>query len=144
MSNAASPGTMPSLYISIGIARAADAVYEFLHQPVNFPLWASGLASGLRRAADAAADANEWIAAGPEGDVRVRFASRNGYGVVDHLVILPDGQRISIPLRVIANGTGSDVVLTLFRLPAMSDEIFARDADWVRRDLARLKALLEA
>ena len=34
-------------------------------------------------------------------------------------------------------------MLTLFRGPGMTDETFARDADWVRRDLAALKRLLE-
>jgi hypothetical protein len=32
------------------------------------------------------------------------------------------------------------VALTLFRQPGMSDEQFAADADWVRRDLAALAA----
>lgn len=137
-------GLLPSLYISVAIARDAAAVYDFLHRPENFPLWASGLASGLRPAADGAADTQDWIASGPEGEVRVHFTARNDLGVVDHVVTLADGQRISIPLRVIANGAGCDVVLTLFRLPAMADDLFARDADWVRRDLARLRALLEA
>jgi hypothetical protein len=134
---------LPSLHISIWIDRDLATVYDFLHQPENFPSWASGLASGLRRAVDAAASDNDWIAAGPDGEVRVRFAPRNDFGVVDHLVTLPTGQVMSIPLRVIANGGGSEVTLTLFHLPEMSDAVFARDADWVRRDLARLKEILE-
>ena len=39
--------------------------------------------------------------------------------------------------------TGSEVIFTLFRLPGMTDEAFARDAEWVERDLRALKALLE-
>jgi hypothetical protein len=35
-------------------------------------------------------------------------------------------------------------MLTLFRLPDMSDADFARDAEWVARDLAALKVLLES
>jgi hypothetical protein len=47
-------------------------------------------------------------------------------------------------MRVIANGMDSEVMLTLFRVPGMSDEKFAADAQWVMRDLNRLKELLEA
>jgi len=47
-------------------------------------------------------------------------------------------------MRVIANGTGSEVIFTLFRLPEMTAEDFARDAEWVERDLRALKALLES
>jgi hypothetical protein len=36
-------------------------------------------------------------------------------------------------MRVIANGTGSEVLFTLFRLPDMTVEAFARDAEWVER-----------
>jgi hypothetical protein len=48
------------------------------------------------------------------------------------------------PMRAVANGSGSEVVFTLYRRPEMSEAEFARDADWVASDLARLKALLEA
>jgi hypothetical protein len=139
--------SFPSLYLSIWIDRDPGAVYNFLHRPENFPLWASGLASGLRPAPASgdrpAADSGDWLAAGPEGEVRIRFSPRNDHGVADHWVFLPVGQVVFVPLRVIANGSGSEVTLTLFRLAEMSDEIFARDADWVRRDLARLKEVLE-
>jgi hypothetical protein len=47
-------------------------------------------------------------------------------------------------MRVIANGTGSELIFTLFRLSDMADEKFAEDAEWVLRDLNALKRLLEA
>ena len=132
----------PSLPLSIWIARDCASVYDFLHRPENFPLWASGLAGGLA-CRSSGTDDGEWVAAGPAGEIRIRFSPRNAYGVVDHWVTLPDGKVISVPLRVIANNGGSEVTLTLFRLPEMSDETFARDADWIRRDLATLKDVLE-
>jgi hypothetical protein len=79
----------------------------------------------------------------PEGDVRERFSPENPYGVLDHWVTLSDGTRLSIPLRVVTNGEGAEVTLTLFRAPGMDDATFVRDQDWVARDLAALKALLE-
>jgi hypothetical protein len=50
---------------------------------------------------------------------------------------------IYIPMRVVSNGSGSELLLTLFRLPEMTDEKFAADAQWVMRDLAAVKNLLE-
>jgi hypothetical protein len=35
------------------------------------------------------------------------------------------------------------VQFTLFRVPGMTDEKFAADAQWVERDLGKLKALVE-
>jgi hypothetical protein len=123
--------------VTVSIARPAAEVYAFAHRPESFPQWAAGLGAGLVR------DGEDWIAHGPEGDVRVRFSPENPYGVLDHWVTLPDGTRLSIPLRVVANGEGAEVTLTLFRAPGMDDATFVRDQDWVARDLAALKALLE-
>ena len=50
-----------------------------------------------------------------------------------------------VQLRVLfANGDSCEVTFTLFRLPGMDDEKFTADAAWVKRDLQKLKDLLEA
>jgi hypothetical protein len=54
------------------------------------------------------------------------------------------GVEVYVPLRVVANGDGSELTLTLFRQPQMSDDKFEADSEWVQRDLATLKRLLEA
>jgi hypothetical protein len=123
--------------LSIRIKRPAAEAYEFLSLPENFPKWASGLGKSLRQAG------GDWIAETPEGPATVRFSERNSYGVLDHSVRLPRGQSVYIPLRVVAHGDGCELVLTLFRQPAMSDEKFAADAQWVMRDLEAAKRILE-
>ncbi|KQY29606.1 polyketide cyclase [Caulobacter sp. Root487D2Y] len=124
--------------ITVSIARPAAEVYAFARRPESFPKWAAGLGAGLTR------DGDRWIAHGPDGDVQVRFSPENVHGVLDHWVTLPDGTELSIPLRVVANGDGAEVTLTLFRPPGMDDAAFERDQGMVAQDLARLKALLEA
>jgi hypothetical protein len=46
-------------------------------------------------------------------------------------------------MRVIADGSGCEVVFTLRRPPGMSDEDFGGDAAAVAADLTRLKQVLE-
>jgi hypothetical protein len=75
--------------------------------------------------------------------VQLRFADRNTLGVLDHRVTLSSGVEIVVPMRVIANGAGSEVLFTLFQTPGMSDDAFERDAKQVEQDLAALKAVLE-
>ncbi|SDQ90860.1 hypothetical protein SAMN05444161_1037 [Rhizobiales bacterium GAS191] len=129
--------TQPSRTLSVRIERAFGETYDFLAEPQNFPQWASGLGQSF-----AFAD-GVWTAQTPLGTVRIAFTPRNGFGVLDHRVTLPGGADVEVPMRVIANGEGSEVLFTLFRLPDMSPEKFAEDAAWVERDLATLKALLE-
>ena len=129
--------TFESRTVTVRIARPQPDVYDFTSAPENFPRWASGLARSLKKVE------GEWIADTSEGPVKVRFTERNDFGILDHHVAVRPGVDIYIPMRVIANGTGSEVSLTLFRLPDMTDEAFARDAEWGERDLRALKALLE-
>ena len=124
--------------LSVRINRDACEVYDFASVPENFPKWASGLGKSLTNVH------GEWIARTPQGPVKVRFTKRNDFGVLDHYVIPEQSPEIYIPMRVIANGKGSEILFTLFRLPGMSDEKFAEDAEWVMRDLTALKKLLEA
>ncbi|BBU32197.1 polyketide cyclase (plasmid) [Burkholderia sp. THE68] len=124
---------METQTITVTIARDWRELYDAIWRPEVFPTWASGLAqSTLEDMGD------HWRARGPEGDVTIRFTEHNAFGVMDHRVYLPNGDEVHVPLRVYQNGAGAEVALTLFRQPGMSDEKFAADADWVRRDLAAL------
>jgi hypothetical protein len=61
---------------------------------------------------------------------------------MDHTVCLRTGAEIPVPMRVVANGDGAEVMLTLFRQPGVSVEAFEHDANWVRRDLNQLRDML--
>ncbi|OWT56739.1 polyketide cyclase [Candidimonas nitroreducens] len=129
---------LQSKVITCFVRRGARELYEMLWKPESFPLWASGLSnSSLER------DSQGWRAQGPEGPIRIRFSDYNEFGVMDHWVDLGAGRVVYVPLRIVANEEGSEVMLTLFRQPHMSDAKFAEDEAWVGKDLAGLKALAE-
>jgi hypothetical protein len=128
---------LEALTLGISIGRPWQQVYDAIWRPEDFPRWASGLStSSLEK------DGDSWRAAGPEGTVRIRFTDHNPFGVMDHYVDTGDGPEVYVPMRVIANGDGAEILLTLFRQPGMSDAKLAADAEWVRRDLLALRALL--
>lgn len=124
--------------VSVAVERDAAALYEAFWRPERFPSWASGLSQAALRPGEGG-----WQADGPEGPITIRFCDHNPFGVMDHWVDLGDGRVVYVPMRIVANGTGSTVTLTLFQYPDMGDEIFASDLDWVRRDLETLKSLAE-
>jgi hypothetical protein len=130
---------LPAQIIHISIERDWQDVYAFASQPHNMMRWASGLAAGLRQ------DGEDWIGDdGPLGEIRIRFAPSNPYGVIDHDVTLADGTSVMNSLRVVCNGTGAEVMFTLLRQPGMSDDALASDAAHIARDLKALKILLES
>jgi hypothetical protein len=117
-----------SLHVSQWIDAAAAEVYAFAADPANLPRWAAGLADPKLAA------------------VEVEFAARNEFGVLDHVVTLPTGERFFNPMRVIPKGLGEpvcEVVFTLRRASGVTDEEFAADAAAVAADLATLRRLVE-
>lgn len=111
--------------LSVSISRPAAEAYEFLSRPENFPKWAS------------------WASRTAHSPAAVRFMDRNSYGILDHSIRLARGGSAYVPLRVVADSEGCQLVLTLFRHPDTTEENFAADAEWVMRDLVAAKRILE-
>jgi|SRR5215469_3277040 len=129
--------TKESRQISEWIDRPAAEVYEYAAEPANLPQWAPGLGSSVGKVGD------RWFVETSEGRVGFAFVPRNEYGVLDHYVTLPSGEVLYIPLRVIADEHGCEVVFTVRRRPGMTDDDFSADAGAVAADLTRLKQVLE-
>ena len=125
-------------HMSIHIRRSPGDVYEYASNPENLPYWASGLARSA-----VSKDGDTWVVQAPFGRVKIRFAGKNAFGVMDHDVELETGMIVHNPMRVVPNGDGSEFIFTLFRRPGMSNEQFAEDKLAVERDLETLRDILE-
>lgn len=129
--------TLESKHLSISIAASPDEVYRFASDPRNLPQWAAGLAGSIKK------DGDHWVAESPMGRIRVEFTPSNAYRVLDHVVVLPSGERITNPMRVMPNEDGCEVVFSLFKRRGVQDEAFEQDARAVLNDLRALKRLME-
>jgi hypothetical protein len=72
-------------HISMTINRKPDKVYAYAANPKNLPAWAAGLSGSIRRVGET------WIGDSPMGQVKIRFAPHNSFGILDHDVTLPNG-----------------------------------------------------
>ena len=129
--------TFKSQHICVSINCSADEVYEFASNPKNLPKWAAGLSGSIKNIN------GDWIAESPMGRIKVKFAGKNKFGILDHDVTLPSGEKVYNPMRVFPNNNGSELIFTLYQRPDKSDKMFAEDAKLVKRDLEKLKSLLE-
>ena len=132
------PGPARSRTLSVSIDCPPARVYAFVRNAENIPRWAGGLAKVVRKAADG------WILETADGPLGFAFVADNDFGVLDHVVTLAPGVEVVNPMRVVANGRGSEVSFTLFELPGMTADKFEEDARMVERDLRALKRVLEA
>ena len=124
-------------HLSTYIDRSATAVYEYASDPANLPDWAAGLAGSIDLVG------GHWVSNSPLGRITIEMAEPNNFGVLDHWVTTPEGDRHYNPMRVIEHEGGCEVVFTLRRQPGMSDDAFEADAIAIVTDLATLKGILE-
>ena len=130
--------SLDSRIIITPIVAPAFRAYTFASNPANMPQWAPAFVKSI-------ANANgEWIIDSNLGKVKIEFATANPFGVLDHVVTLPDGRAFNNPMRVVPNGAGSLVTFTLFRQEGMSDAEFEHDARMIESDLQALKRVVEA
>ena len=126
-----------STTLSISIGCSPKGVYEFVSNGENLPKWAKTFCLSVKRSQ------GEWLVETPQGPVRIRLAQRNEFGVADHTVTPASDATLFVPMRVVPNGDGSELLFTLFQQPDMSDERYAKDIQLVQQDLETLKRIME-
>ena len=128
---------MKSKTLTIFINCNPKKVYEFVSNLENLPKWAKTFCQSVEQSK------GEWMIETPQGTVKIKIAPKNEFGILDHTVIPAPGVEVFVPMRVVPNGSGSEVIFTLFQQPDMSDENFSKDQGMVEQDLATLKQVIE-
>ena len=128
--------TRPAHTLTVSIDRDPATVHAFVRDGHTLPAWAPGFARDVDR------DGDGWVVTTGSGEVRVTFVEDNPFGVLDHHVTAP-GLDVVVPMRVIANGDGCEVLFPVVEPPGADGGEVARDLALVRSDLARLKSVLE-
>jgi hypothetical protein len=128
---------MKSKTMNTFIKTDPKTVYDFVSNLENLPRWASSTFPSIKEVN------GEWVVDTPHGQNKVMLAERNNFGILDHHVRLTSGIEVYVPMRVVKNGNGSEVMLTVFRTPEMTDEGYAKDIETVEKDLNHLKTIIE-
>jgi carbon monoxide dehydrogenase subunit G len=131
---------MHSRTVSVEIAMPAAEVYRYVRDPDELPKWAAGICKSVT-VKDGVWHVNTETEL---GIVRFAFCEDNAFGVLDHTVTFSSGLSQLNPMRVLANGDGSELMFTVFQTEGMSDAAFVKDVQAVTRDLKTIKMLLEA
>ncbi|GEM_PF-2235150 len=123
--------------LTVTIACTPTKVYGFVSNLANLPKWAKTFAKSVRKSKGA------WKIETPQGPAGIRMAKKNTFGILDHHVEPKGAPELLVPMRVVPNARGSEVIFTLFQMPGMSEENFERDIHMVEKDLQSLKEALE-
>jgi hypothetical protein len=124
--------------IHVSVLAPPDELYTWLRNVGNWRGWAPWIHSVAPLAP------GEWRLDTDAGAMKVRFVEPNGLGVLDHRVELSTGATVFNSMRVLPNGSGSELVMVVFQGGTASADDFDRDVAAVRADLARIRQLAEA
>jgi hypothetical protein len=124
--------------VHTSIAVAPQRVTAWLSDLNNWLTWAPWIRSVSR------VSARDWTLVTDVGTMQTHFVEPNSFGVLDHQVLLESGATVFNSMRVLPNGSGSELVMVIFQRPAMSLEEFQRDVQAVTDDLARMKPAAES
>ena len=130
----------PSKVVSLGIGRPVRVVFDFLARPENFGKWAFAGETRMEPLGD-----GEWAVETSVGPRVVRFGGRNTFGILTYYSRLTAGDvPHAIPMRVMPNGEGTELIYVFYQRPGVTDEQWASVIEWVTTDLLALKSMLEA
>jgi hypothetical protein len=118
---------------TIAIGTPPADVHAFISNPDNFPRWAPGFASAVRR------DGEQWIVTSAQGDAAIVMAADRDAGTVD--VLRAHDRTRGAFLRVLPNGTGSEILFTLFFAPERPVEAVAAQMRVVEDELDTIRRL---
>jgi hypothetical protein len=123
--------------VHISILAAPESVIVFLTDMEKWKTWAPWVRSVTRLSE------RGWRLDTKDGAMTVRFVEPNSFGVLDHQVTLASGMIVLNAMRVVPNGSGSELVMVVIQSPEMSAEQFDQDVQAVTDDFARLKPAAE-
>lgn len=122
---------------SADIQASPEKVYAFLVDPMNWPQYA---VVNLRSVSPGQ---NGWFKAVTKfGEGELKVDGVEEFGLFDHVWKDPQATW-KVYSRVVPNGEGSTVMMTLFKPPAMSDQQFDRSMEEMDIEMAKLKEILE-
>lgn len=124
--------------VHISILAAPKSVIAFLTDMENWKTWAPWVQSVGRLSEGV------WSLDSTDGAMTVRFVEPNSFGLLDHQVTVASGLTVHNAMRVVPNGSGSELVMVWTQSPEMSSEQFDQDVKAVTDDFARLKIAAEA
>jgi hypothetical protein len=132
------PTTARSVTKTVTIERPVPDVYAFLADAANWPAWAIVNIKAI----EPADEPDWWLMTTPQGPARLRIRGNAELGILDH-EYLDDQASWQVPARVVANGTGTEFMITFFQPPAFTDTFFDEQIALVDTELATLKRILE-
>lgn len=118
--------------ISITVNKKPDYVFQIL---LN---WPSKMCTDAKKGDD-----GWWSFTTPRGQAKMKFHENDLFRILDHEFV-DDEATWDVPMRVVPNDDGSEVIITLFKPASFSDELFSERMKEMEKMMESMKQIIEA
>jgi hypothetical protein len=121
----------------VDIRAPYEKVYEFISNPLNWPKYA------IVNLRSVETGRNGWFKTVTKfGEGELKMSAVKELGIIDHTWKDPQASW-TVPARVVRNGGGTTVMMTIFQPPVMTDAQFDSAMREMDIEMAKLKEVLE-
>src|SRR5262245_61195873 len=110
--------------LTASLPASADSTYKHISDPDNLPYWHSSFCKALKR------DSGSLFVESPRGNVLVHFIRGDHSLVLDIVVLMAEGVRLTHAIRLLPNGDGSEIVWTLIKPDGLSESLYHEQLRW--------------
>lgn len=119
--------------LTAALPEDSQAIFAWIADPENLPQWHSAFCRSVRR------ENGRWMVESPRGLLGIRFIRDDRALVLDWIVRFDDGQELTTAIRVLPNGDGSEIVVTLLKPAGFSEAAFQEQFRWIESALRELR-----
>lgn len=83
-----------------------------------------------------------WSFSTTRGNAKLKFKENKSLGILDHMFIDQDS-KWTVPMRVVSNGSKSEVIITLIKPDELTDEQFNERMIEIEQVFTNLKRIIE-
>jgi uncharacterized protein YndB with AHSA1/START domain len=127
--------TLRSKTLTASLEVAPAPLFARVSDPDQLAQWHGAFCRALRKENDGL------IVESPRGQVPVRFLRDDRAGALDIVMSFPEAAEFVTAIRVLANGSGSEIVLTLVQSAGLADAAFHEQVRWAENALRNLRKL---
>jgi cold-inducible RNA-binding protein len=125
--------TLRSKTLTASLEASVAQIYSRIADPDQLAQWHTAFCRSLRKENGAC------MVESPRGLVPVRFLRDDRAGILDLVMTLLETIEFQTAIRVLANGTGSEVLMTLIQPAGLPDAAFHEQVRWAESALRNLR-----
>jgi hypothetical protein len=115
----------------------SQKAFKFVSSLDNLPKWEPSVCTKVTK------EGGQYLCDTPAGEHGIRAEANSSLGVIDRYLSLTRDEELMLPMRIIPNGSGCEVLSTIFHHSDISNDEYTRRVRLMEEELSSLKNILE-